>query len=68
MNEGVVDFMEPDTQGKYRKEAFTITTEDTEDLEATLEQVAEEIRTLAFWERTCGDPKCPYCQLRGMVE
>jgi DNA helicase-2/ATP-dependent DNA helicase PcrA len=64
MVSGDIDFIEPDESGKFRKENFAIEPTELVELEATVIRVADEIRSLAFWNSTCDDPECEYCGLR----
>ncbi len=68
MREGVIDFVEPDLRGKYHREKFDITPESVATLESEIIRVAEEIRSLAFWNARCGDSDCAYCPLRSLME
>jgi hypothetical protein len=36
-------------------------------LKATIERVAHEIYTLAFWDQECDETECQYCRLRAMI-
>lgn len=65
--EGVIDFVEPDTKGKYHREVFKITSEDVEKLKNLTQKVGEEIWNLDFWDRRCGNSKCEYCVLADMT-
>ena len=66
MEKGVVDFIEPQND-KWKKEEFEVSEEDVEELKETIKEVAEEITTLAFWNKRCGDKDCEYCKLREMI-
>lgn len=55
VDEGVLDFVEPDVRGKYRREVFPVTQEDTDALSELIRTSIREIATFAFWERPC-DP------------
>lgn len=68
MHEGVIDFVEPDAKGRWHREVFDISPEAVSSLENDVIRVAEEIRTLAFWERRCDDRTCPYCALRSLMK
>ena len=68
MQEGVLDFIEPNESGKYKRESFVITTEESGALEDEIRRVAEEIRTLSFWDTRCGDDACTACRLRDLQE
>lgn len=76
MTEGVIDFVEPNERGIYKKEVFEIPDEDLEQVKSQVLQMAEEVRTLAFWDKRCdskdsrlrsgsGEPQCEWCELRG---
>ncbi|MDQ5957779.1 MAG: ATP-dependent helicase UvrD/PcrA [Patescibacteria group bacterium] len=68
MVSGEIDFIEPNSSGKYKKEKFKITGEQVQELKKTIEQVANEILSLSFWNKTCADPKCDYCRLRELMK
>lgn len=67
MQEGVIDFIEPNEKGNFRSEIFNITEQDAIDLESVIKSVAGQIIHLTFWDTKCGDKNCEYCQLRQMV-
>ena len=64
MASGAIEFIEPDEKGKYHREVFVIEPQEIAGLENVIRTVANEIRTLAFWNRTCGRPECEFCALR----
>lgn len=68
MISGDIDFIEPDDKGGYRKETFSISDEDVAGIKDTIFVVAEEIRSVAFWNKRCDDPACEYCSLRNMID
>ncbi len=61
--EGVIDFVEPDEKGNHHREAFVITDEEVEALQAVIKRVASEITSLSFISHVCEDESCEYCQL-----
>lgn len=67
MESGDIDFIEPDENGAFHKERFSIGKENAAELEQTILKVAEEIRNLAFWETRCKDKDCRYCALRSAI-
>ena len=67
MVSGEIDFVEPDPKGRYFKKMIVIDKKETLELEATVRRIAEEIRTLAFWDKECDDEECEYCDLRKMM-
>lgn len=67
MKEGVIDFMEPNDKGDYKKEAFEVTKENVTELEDLIKKIAEEIVTLSFWDKRCDNKDCDYCRLRNLM-
>lgn len=68
MQEGVIQFIEPNERGKFVREAFEVTGGEVKVLEKLIADVAQEIRDLSFWDKPCTDPECTYCELRkGMI-
>ena len=67
MREGVLDFVEPNQSGRYKREAFEITRDECTELEETIRTVASEITTLAFWDERCDDRHCSECGLRDLM-
>lgn len=68
MKEGVIDFIEPDSNNKYKKEAFEVMKENVDELEEVIKKVAEEITSLSFWSNRCDDKDCEYCKLRELMK
>lgn len=68
MDEGVLEFVEPDEKGKFTKHTFSPTDEEVENLKKEIERVSDEILNLKFWDAPC-DPKDlgegneKYCEL-----
>ena len=67
MKLGVIDFVEPDDKGRFRKETFEITTADMNELKETIARTADEIFNLKFWNKRCGKKDCEYCELRELL-
>ncbi|MDP3991091.1 MAG: PD-(D/E)XK nuclease family protein, partial [Candidatus Nealsonbacteria bacterium] len=65
---GEINFIEPDGRGNYKKELFDINPEEVAELEKQIKEVAKEILSLSFWDKTCNDSKCEYCKLRKMIK
>ena len=68
MQSGVIDFVEPNDSGKYKREEFEITNDEVENLEQEINKVADEILNLKFWDRKCDNKDCEWCGLRGMIK
>lgn len=67
MISGVIDFVEPNDRGFFKKEAFEIQEAEVFDLRSTILRVADEIRELSFWDKRCEKKECVYCRLRDMM-
>ncbi len=63
MVSGELDFVEPEANGKYKKDKLIITDEDVSKLVELIKQKAKEIYSLAFWDKNCGEDDCEYCAL-----
>ncbi|OHA92820.1 MAG: hypothetical protein A3H52_02355 [Candidatus Zambryskibacteria bacterium RIFCSPLOWO2_02_FULL_39_26] len=68
MTSGVVEFLEPNTSGKYNKEEFEIKESEIKELKQIILKFAEEIKSLSFWDKTCRDKNCEYCSLRKLLK
>ncbi len=67
MLKAVIDFVEPNQAGKFKKEPFDISGEDVRELKKEISRAAEEIRGLKFWNERCKE-KCEFCSLREMMK
>ncbi len=67
MESGVIDFIEPDEKGRYKKEVFEITDSDVKTLRAEIDQVADDILNLKFWNQKCANRACEFCRLRRLM-
>jgi len=65
--QGIIDFIEPDIKGNFRREAFSIDPKEVSDLEEQVIAVAGEIMNLDFWEKGCKEKDCEYCKLRKLL-
>ncbi len=69
MKEGTLEFLQSDEKTEeIKKEIFDITTDEVSELKDTIKKVAEEITTLAFWDKTCDDKTCEYCGFRNLLK
>jgi DNA helicase-2/ATP-dependent DNA helicase PcrA len=67
MRTGVIDFVEPNDKGEYKREVFSIGEEDVQALEAQVKEVTDEILAMGFWDKRCEDKECEYCRLRNYI-
>ena len=63
MKFGELDFIEQDDKGRYKKESFEISDEEVLELKKLINEKAQEIYNLDFWDKNCDDEKCQYCEL-----
>jgi DNA helicase-2/ATP-dependent DNA helicase PcrA len=66
MVSGLIDFLEPNEKGDYRREVFTVTDEDKENILQLVREVAEKIYNVSFWDERC-EEDCQYCALREAI-
>ena len=75
MEEGEIDFVEPNERGKYKREKFVIDEREVWDLELEITRVVNEIRNFGYWSTRCKQSKskqknksgCEFCKLRDMM-
>jgi DNA helicase-2/ATP-dependent DNA helicase PcrA len=67
MVSGEVDFIEPDSHGKYHKEKFDVSDREVEELKNLISNVASQILSFSFFDKTCDDRDCEYCKLGKLV-
>ena len=67
MNSGVIDFIEPNERGKYKKEQFIISTEEVKELEELIKDCANSIVNLKFINKNCNKKDCEYCRLANVI-
>lgn len=67
MVSGEINFVEPDTKGRYHVEQFPINDEETEELKKCILKTAHEILSLSFWDSFCEDQECEFCGLRKIM-
>jgi hypothetical protein len=63
----LVEFVEERDNGTISGEEFPLSESDSQGIAPVITTVATEILTLAFLGRTCDDPECRYCPLRGAI-
>ncbi len=68
MISGVIDFVQPNKLGKFKREEFTVSDEETKELRAKILEVADEIVNLKFWDKSCGEKDCEFCALRNIMK
>lgn len=67
MNSGVIDFIEPNERGKYKKEQFIISDDEVKGLEELIRDCADSIVGLKFIDKKCDNKDCEYCKLSKVI-
>ncbi len=67
MNNGIIEFLEPNDAGVYKREVFEITDKETQELLDLVIATADDIVNLSFWGKKCNDHDCEYCSLRELI-
>lgn len=68
MNSGIIDFVEPNDSGIYKREVFDISSQEAEVLLNEIKRVADEITNLTFWGAKCDKKDCNYCKLSEYIK
>ncbi len=67
MVSGEIDFVEPGSAGKYKRERFEVTSADVQSVRSEVLRVGQQIYSFDFWNKTCDDKKCSFCELAEIV-
>lgn len=67
MNSGLIDFIEPNSSGIYKKEQFIIEDGEVEILKETIRGVSKDVINLNFIDRRCDQYDCEYCKLADLI-
>jgi hypothetical protein len=67
MRQGSIDFIEPDTAGRYKREVFDITDTDVGNLLELIKKTAQDMYSFSFWDTNCDDKVCKFCSLRRLM-
>ena len=67
INSGIIEFVEPNEKGDYKREIFDITDAESKELLDLTIKVGKEISSLSFWNEACRDIDCEYCKLRKFI-
>ncbi len=65
---GVIDFVQPNDRGIYKREVFAISDEEVHSLEQQIKEVTDEILSMGFWDKGCKKTDCEYCSLRAFID
>jgi len=63
MDKGVLEFIEPDDKGAFRRYEFEISDQEVEELEKEITRVVDEIRNLSFWDEEVNENAEEYTSL-----
>jgi DNA helicase-2/ATP-dependent DNA helicase PcrA len=67
MVSGEIDFVNPDQNGQFKKEAFSITEEDVGGLKEAISKMLTEVKEGAYLNTCCDDAKCEFCALSKII-
>ncbi len=67
MNAGVIDFIEPNSRGVFKREFFEIQKDEVAGLKEIIQKAVYSIRNLEFWNTRCNKKDCKYCGLRDLM-
>ncbi len=68
MKSGELDFVEPDSKGKFKKFSYEIKEEQVQGLIELIKKTSKEIYNLEFWHTTCEEKECEYCTLGKLMK
>jgi len=68
MENGIIEFVEPNDRKKYVREIFKIEKKEEDELLKMVIKTGDEIVSLAFWDLRCKDKFCEYCKLRSFLK
>lgn len=67
MENGIIEFVEPNENGEYKSVSLAIENSDAEELLKQLIDISIEIINFSFKDRSCGDKECIYCGYRSFM-
>lgn len=67
MDAGVIDFIEPNPRGIFKRELFDVQNNEIEELKEIIRNVVQAIQNLKFWNTRCDKKDCKYCGLRNLM-
>ncbi|MDE1966472.1 MAG: ATP-dependent helicase [Patescibacteria group bacterium] len=67
MEDGVIEFIEPNDRGSYKREAFAVGIAEVSALKDVIRRTAEEILGLGFLGTACKEKDCEYCRLGKII-
>lgn len=65
MQDGVLDFLEPDPRGRFKSEVFAPSDKEVAELKKEIARVSKEILSGEF--KSCGEKECKYCELKKLM-
>lgn len=63
MNQGIIQFVEPDDSGNYRKEGFFVEVEEVKGIIELINKITREVVSGDFMEKGCEEKDCQFCRL-----
>src|SRR3989338_6570679 len=63
MEEGIIEFVEPDEIGRIHREEFMLGHDEAREIEALTRDTIKQIYNLDFWDKSCNQKDCEWCRL-----
>jgi DNA helicase-2/ATP-dependent DNA helicase PcrA len=63
VDEGIIEFVEPDDKGRFKKESFDLVSESLEGLKADINTMIKGLINLEFVEKKCDERGCEFCEM-----
>ena len=67
MSYGKLDFIEPDSSGKYHQEVFEISDAEVTSLKEIISEMTKIVTSGNFLKQNCKNSKCEYCELAKLL-
>jgi DNA helicase-2/ATP-dependent DNA helicase PcrA len=63
VEDGIIEFVEPDNKGRFKQENFDLKFEKLDNLKKEIDVLITEVTSLGFIENKCGDRECEFCSM-----
>jgi hypothetical protein len=63
VEDGIIEFVEPDNKGRFKQENFDLKFEKLDNLKKEIDVLIKEVTSLDFIENKCGDRECEFCSM-----
>ncbi len=63
VEEGVIEFVEPDDKGRFKKESFDLKFQELDGLKNDINKMIKELLDLEFIDKKCEERGCEFCEM-----